>query len=216
MMRRLLQRRRARGFTLLEVMMAMAILAVSLAALVGHQSVAVQMSNFSNRVSQATFLAEGKLLDVEDKMLRDSMDVMDNCEQGDFRSEGFKRFKWKACGYLLEIDEGAGEALTEKFMALLGGMAGGSLPGGMPIGNGGGIGANPNVQMQMGMAVGLLPTIIQQLEDKIRKVRVEVSWEDQTGEHVVLLERFVTSLGMPASGTPPPADGEVVAPPVAP
>ncbi|MFN3197911.1 MAG: prepilin-type N-terminal cleavage/methylation domain-containing protein [Bradymonadia bacterium] len=202
--------RRARGFTLLEVMMAMAILAVSLSALVGHQSVAIQMSDYSNKASQATYLAEGKLLDVEDQMLRDSMDVLDNCDQGDFRREGLKRFKWKACGYKLEIQDGTAEALTEKFMALLGGLGGG-LPGGLGDAAGG-IAANPNVQGQLALAVGLLPTIIGQLEDKIRKVRVEVNWTDQTGDHVITLERFVTSLGMPASGTPPPADGEVVAP----
>lgn len=193
-----------KGFTLLEVMMAMAILAVSLSALIGHQSVAIQMSDYSNKSSQASFLAESKLLDVEDKMLRDSIDVFDNCEQGDFRSEGFKKFDWKACAYKLEMQDGAAEALTERFLAMLGGI-GGALPGND---SGSSLSSNDRLAGQIGQAVGILPTIITQLEDKLRKVRVEVSWSDQTGEHVLLLERFVTSLGMPPAGTPPPKDGE--------
>ena len=47
----------ARGFSLLEVLVAMAILVVALAALLGHQGVGIQMADFSNRVSQRGFVA---------------------------------------------------------------------------------------------------------------------------------------------------------------
>ena len=106
----------ARGFSLLEVLVAMAILVVALAALLGHQGVGIQMADFSNRVSQATMLAQGKMLDVEYALLTDSMDALDDCEDGDFREEGFRKFEWKACAYKLEMSDGAGDALAQQVL----------------------------------------------------------------------------------------------------
>ena len=96
-----------KGFTLLEVLIAMSLLALGLAALIGHQSVAVQMSHSSNQLGQANLLAQGKLLDLEHLLISESMDVLDNCEDGNFRREDFDEFEWKACAYKLEIDDGA-------------------------------------------------------------------------------------------------------------
>ena len=106
-------RRPQRGFTLLEVMIAMSILAMALVALLGHEGVAIQMSDYSNRLSQATLLAQGKFLDVEHTLLTDGMDTLDDCRDGDFRDEGFRRFEWKACGYPLEVAEGTADNLNE-------------------------------------------------------------------------------------------------------
>jgi len=77
------------------------------------------------------------------------------------------------------------------------GAAGGADPGG----------AMGNMMGQLAMATGAIPMFLQQLEDKIRKVRVEVSWRDQTKTRRVVVERFVTALGADsASGVPPPED----------
>jgi general secretion pathway protein I len=201
----------ARGFSLLEVLVAMAILVVALAALLGHQGVGIQMADFSNRVSQATMLAQGKMLDVEYALLTDSMDALDDCEDGDFREEGFRKFEWKACAYKLEMSDGAGDALAQQVMGMLAGF---QLPGAaagagddpMAAVGGGGLGAS--VQM----AMGALPTFLQLLEDKIRKVRVEVTWKDAVGDRSIVLERFVTTLGEDRTGSVP-KDGEAEADP---
>ncbi len=201
------RRPHARGFTLLEVMIAMSILILALAALLGHEGVAIQMSDYSNRVSQAAFLAQGKLLDVEHTVLKDSIDALDNCESGDFRDEGFRNFKWKACAYKLEIQEGASEQLTQRFLQLLSGFTG------VDIGNGGaeGMGGLEQAVGQISMATSMIPTFLQQLEEQIRKVRLEVTWKDMVGERTLVIERFVTVLGADAAGTPPPADGAAAA-----
>ena len=201
----------ARGFSLLEVLVAMAILVVALAALLGHQGVGIQMADFSNRVSQATMLAQGKMLDVEYALLTDSMDALDDCEDGDFREEGFRKFEWKACAYKLEMSDGAGDALAQQVMGMLAGF---QLPGAaagagddpMAAVGGGGLGAS--VQM----AMGALPTFLQLLDDKIRKVRVEVTWKDAVGDRSIVLERFVTTLGEDRTGSVP-KDGEAEADP---
>ena len=207
-----------KGFSLLEILIAMAILSFSLVALFGHQGVIIQSIDYSNRVSQAIFLLEGKLLDVKHKILSDSVDIYDNCEEGDFKDEGFRgrgvhEYRWKVCAFKLEIQEGASEQLTERLSSLLMGAGDGGGLGG--LGGLGGFGGNGNdpmaglerAQGQIAMASGMIPTFLQQLEDQIRKVQIEVSWRDQTQTRKVLLERFVTSLGSDSSGgEPPPED----------
>ena len=210
------------GFSLLEILIASSILAFALIALLGHQGVIIQASDYSNRVSQAIFLLEGKLLDVKHRILSDSVDVFDNCEDGDFKDEGFRGrnhngYQWKVCTFKLEIQEGASEQLTERLMGLLSGVAGGGEDGSAMTGIGGMNasqlgGLDPAAGMnramgQIAMASGMIPTFLQQLEDQIRKVRIEVSWRDQTQTRKVVLERFITSLGSDTSGgQPPPED----------
>jgi hypothetical protein len=151
-------------------------------------------------------LNKGKMLDVEYTLLTDSMDALDDCEDGDFREEGFRKFEWKACAYKLEMSDGAGDALAQQVMGMLAGF---QLPGAaagagdypMAAVGGGGLGAS--VQM----AMGALPTFLQLLEDKIRKVRVEVTWKDAVGDRSIVLERFVTTLGEDRTGNVP-KDGE--------
>jgi prepilin-type N-terminal cleavage/methylation domain-containing protein len=206
----------SKGFSLLEILIAMAILSFSLVALFGHQGVIIQSIDYSNRVSQAIFLLEGKLLDVKHKILTDSVDVYDNCDEGDFKDEGFRgrgiqEYRWKVCAFKLEIQDGASEQLTERLSSILMGAGdSGALSG---LGGLGGLGGNDpmagleRAQGQIAMASGMIPTFLQQLEDQIRKVQIEVSWRDQTQTRKVLLERFVTSLGSDSSGgEPPPED----------
>ena len=190
------------GFTLLEVMIALAIMAVALSALLGHEGVAVQMSDYSNRVSQANLLAYGKLLDLEHKLINDSIDVLDNCEDGDFRDEGFRRFTWKGCAFKLEIAEGAEESIAEQVLSGIAGAFGVNLanPDGM----------TQDQQKQLGQLqqmVAAIPYFMRKLEDKVRKVRLEVTWRDMLEDRMIIVERYVTLLGVNSGGRPPPADG---------
>ena len=160
-MKRALQR----GFTLLEVMIAMTILALALAALMGHESVAVQMSDYSNRVSQANLLAYGKLLDLEHYIVKEGMESLDNCEEGDFRNEGFRNFRWKACGYKLEIEDGATEQIADQVISGLAGTFG------INIGDPSSLSADQQRQIgQLQQGIAAIPFFLQKLEDKVRKL----------------------------------------------
>ena len=57
---------------------------------------------------------------------------------------------------------------------------------------------DPGAKMlgQIQMAVGAIPFFLQNLEDKVRKVRLVVKWRDAVADRTVILERFVTSLGV--------------------
>ena len=218
-----------KGFSLLEILIAMAVLAFSLVALSGTQMVAITSSEYSNKVSQAAFLLESKLLEVEHKILTDSIDIYDNCDSGDFRDEGFKSFSWEVCTEKLEFQEGASQQLAERFGAILFG-AGGDGNSGSTLNNLSGSGAlsqfgmnlseqqqqvgadgmNPLDKMmgQMAQAFDLIPTFLTPLEEQIRKVKLEVSWTHGTNQRrKIFVQRFITSLGAEGgNGAPPPED----------
>lgn len=188
-----------KGFTLLEVAIAMSILIVAMTALMGHEGIAIQMSDYSNKLSQATLLLQGKMLDVEYKLLKDGMDQLDDCEEGDFHEEEMRAFKWKACATKLEMSEGAPEQIVEQIKAALAGFT--------PMGAGDDKAAaniptpddmnNPMdaIGGNIEMIAGALPMLLQSLEDKVRKVRVEVTWKDAIAERSLVIERFITQLG---------------------
>ncbi|MFL5410893.1 MAG: prepilin-type N-terminal cleavage/methylation domain-containing protein, partial [Myxococcales bacterium] len=60
-----------RGFTLLEVMISLAILAVALVALSGLNGGAVQMQAYARRATQATLLLRGKMSDIEEQLQKE-------------------------------------------------------------------------------------------------------------------------------------------------
>ncbi len=84
------------GFTLLEVMIALAILAVSLVAISGINSGAINMHNYSKRLTLATLLARSKMADLEQKLQSDGLPTDDDDEEGSFEAEGFPEYRWQA------------------------------------------------------------------------------------------------------------------------
>lgn len=194
-----------RGFTLLEVLVAMSLLALGLAALLGHQAVSVQMSHSSNQLGQANLLAQGKLLDLEHTLTSESMDVLDNCDDGNFRKEDFDEFEWKACAYKLEIEDGAIEQIGEQLLSTLSGSMGLNFMDTESLSD-----DQAKLLGQATQFLGAIPIFLQRLEDKVRKVRLEITWNDAVGERSVVVERFVTSFGTSKKGAPPPKDGAAV------
>ena len=90
--------RDARGFTLLEVMVAMAILAISLVALSEINAGAIAMHSYAKKLNVATMLARQKMLDVETELDEKGLpsegeNISDN--EGTFEDQGFPQYKWK-------------------------------------------------------------------------------------------------------------------------
>jgi general secretion pathway protein I len=91
------ERRSEHGFTLLEVMIALAILAISLVALSDINAGAIAMHSYAKKLTVATFLAKGKMLDIESKLDAEGFPAeKDNIEpsEGNFEDEGFPDYKW--------------------------------------------------------------------------------------------------------------------------
>lgn len=87
----------SRGFTLLEVMVAMAILSMSLVALSEIDAGAIAMHTYAKKLNVATMLAREKMLDLEteldEKGLPAEGDNLDPSE-GTFEEEGFPSYTW--------------------------------------------------------------------------------------------------------------------------
>jgi len=91
-----------RGFTLLEVMIAMAILAISLVAVFRSQSQSLSMVNESRFLTTASLLAQGKMAETERKKPQELAS-----DSGDFGTD-FPDYIWR-----VEIKDTAFEFLKK-------------------------------------------------------------------------------------------------------
>ena len=90
-------RQGAGGFTLLEVMVALAILASTLIVLLQIITNNVRATNHAKLTTAATFLARNKMSDIEDQILYDGFSTEGESAQGTFKDEGkgYERFRWE-------------------------------------------------------------------------------------------------------------------------
>ena len=77
------------GFTLLEVMIAVAIIAIACTAILGSQSQSVSLASEAKFYTTATLLAQGKMAEIEIKRGQDLMS-----DSGDF-GEDFPGYSWR-------------------------------------------------------------------------------------------------------------------------
>ena len=85
-----------RGFTLLEVVVALAILGLALLAIFDLNAGAVNSHAYAKRLTVATMLARSKMTDLEQELYDKGFDADDQERSGDFKSEGWEAFTWKA------------------------------------------------------------------------------------------------------------------------
>lgn len=176
----------ARGFTLLEVMIALAILAVSFTALLGTQSQAMIITSYIRDVTVAGLLARGKLVELEHHYKTEGFGSFDEEEDGDFGDEGYPKFKWTVKLEKIEADEGVLEEITSQLpqdpeaikeqMTASGPFAGADL---------GGLNFNPSMIFQG------LPMFLEQLGEKVRRVSFKVEWpEGRKGKRSMSVNTF--------------------------
>ena len=90
------------GFTLLEVVIALAILSVSLVMLLTTNASSIDNASRSRDITIATLLARSKMIDLELLLADEGFTEGDQEENGDFNEEGYPEIKWKA--EIKEID----------------------------------------------------------------------------------------------------------------
>jgi len=175
-----------RGFTLLEVMVALAILAVSFTALLGTQSSAVVLTRYINGITIASMLARSKMFDLEHELRKDGFDAFgEDHESGDFGDEGHRDFKWEALIEKIELDEGSVERMLEGAPQtreeVVGKLADNPQLQGVDLS---GLNFNP------GMIYGFIPTAIEILGERVRKCTLTVTWKDGRRERSLEIHSY--------------------------
>ena len=171
-----------RGFTLLEVMVALSILAMGLTALSDVTGGALRNHVRASRLDQATLLARGKMVEVEERFERVGFRDFDQDEEGTFEAEGHADLRWS-----LQVVRPKVELGPERILGLLTGGAGGSgdglasLLGQLAPGAGEPQAVTPATAVVAGALQAQLTTLGEQIKKGVREVRLTVSWPEGKG-----------------------------------
>jgi len=198
-----------RGFTLLEVMISLAILAVGLVALGGLNGGAVAMHAYGRRATEATLLLRGKMLDVEDELQKNGFSDFDDEKHGDFTDEGAAGYAWSAEILKPDVQLDPGQLLS---LVTGGAQAPGQPASAGPVPVPATTSANA---LAAGPLAGVMQTqtktFIETLKKSVREVRLTVSWPDgkerrsvSASQVIVILPEMVgRTPGAPAPARPP-------------
>jgi prepilin-type N-terminal cleavage/methylation domain-containing protein len=174
-----MRRRDDGGFSLLEVMVSIAILAMALVVLARIVTSNVRATHHSRMMTAATFLARSKIAGLEQAILDYGFSEMDGEDKGDFTEEGYPHFRWYAAIQRVELPtDGAQkvqQAATQQKMGVTG--------------------MNP-MQMLTGFMGGFMTTLMEPIrvgiQESVRRLTVKVMWNemgrpDQSFEVVAFL-----------------------------
>ncbi|RKH05743.1 prepilin-type N-terminal cleavage/methylation domain-containing protein [Corallococcus sp. CA053C] len=199
---------RRSGFTLLETMVAMAILSVALMAIFDLNAGAVSNHVYTKRLTVASLLARSKMTDLEQKLYDDGFDVDDDEQSGDFSDDGWPQFKWRAriiapktdgvtpdqlIGAIFNLPMGGGGDSGDPLGGLAGLFGGGGGDKGTPPG--GSTTSSPMGASAMSMAQPMFTQMVDQLTKAVREVHLTVYWKEGTQVESVDVVTHVVSLG---------------------
>lgn len=115
----------SRGFTLLEVCVALAVLAIGLVSVIDINAGAARLHEQSMHLTVGTLLAKAKMIDLEQKLNEDGFSDFDQQIDGTFDEQGHPEIRWHA--EILKPDTAkANDQLTQLITGAMGGGAGGS------------------------------------------------------------------------------------------
>jgi len=198
--------RAPRGFTLLEVVVALAILSMALMAVFNLNGGAIANHAYAKRVTVASLLSRSKMIDLEQQLFEDGLPAQDDEESGDFSQEGWPSYKWRAriiaprttgvsteklLGALFNLPMGGGES-GDVGMDAMAAMFGGG--GDAAAGAAGGMAGMMGGAMA-GMAQQQLTQFLEQITQTVREVHLTVSWKAGTEVETLDVVTHVVSMG---------------------
>ena len=197
------RRVRHAGFTLLEVMVAVAILALSLTAIFSSQVGAMRTAARSRHINTATLLARCKMGELEEQFASEGLPAIDDkgrdecCEGAEM--VGY-RCEWSVDRVVLPGDTGAEGEEGEEGEGGLPGMGEGDGPA-LAMGDflGGGTDTSGLAEMAIGLAY---PVLKPHIEEQVRRVTVEVFWAEGESERSFDVVQYVVGEQPPAAPEP--------------
>jgi general secretion pathway protein I len=203
-----LKRASVAGFTLLEVLMAIAILGLGLSVLMGAQTGLFANAKRAERLSIATNVARCRMSELELELMQKGYPMIDQENEGDCcmgESEDGFRCSWKvqrvelpeASGMEGDADGGVDSANTGAFGPLLDLQENATALGegadisalAENLGTASSTGTDGLVSMVMGF---VYPSLKPMLEASIRKIVVTVAWKEGIKERTLVVTQFVT------------------------
>lgn len=176
---------RGLGYSLIEVLIALAVLSSALTVLMGTMANSGQQAVFSNQLTQASLLARSKMTDIEYELMEDGFSTSDRSFSGTFRDEGHPEFRWEALVEPVEIPDDAKDAFLAQLNA--------QLFGGMDA-QGGAMQGNAAFSSMLPMMVSMLPEMLNQIGTKIRRVKLTVYFDFGGKEFPVEVTQYLVDL----------------------
>ena len=214
-------RRGEAGFTLLEVIVSLAILGLALMAIFDLNAGAVAMHAYTKKLTVASMLARSKMIDIEQDLYDKGLNSDDEERSGDFSDEGWSSFKWRAkilaprtqgvsseqlISALFNIPLTGDGAKDSPLSALFGSLGSSSnspkpaTPGSSnPLGSVLSAGGSSSSSGTSALGSGLMQTQFNQMIDQItkavREVQLTVSWREGKQLETLDLVTHVVSMG---------------------
>lgn len=206
------------AFTLLEVMVAVTILAVSLASIFSSEAGAIRVAGRARHMTTASLLARCKMGELEEHLVRDGLPAVsengtDECCE-DAEVPGFE-CEWEVSRIVLpdqnaeggdedEEGEGGGGGVAGALAGILGGGGGEesraatngppsveSLMSGSMLGGGG------DMISQLAMQF-VFPSLKLTIEEQVRRAQVRVHWHEGDAEQSFEITQYVIAEQPPA------------------
>ncbi len=181
-----------RGFSLLEVMVSLAILGMALVIISRIVTGNVRATNHSRMTTAATFLARTRISMMEQSLLEYGFTELDGEDTGTFADEGYPSFRWYTDVERIELPANAGQQVQQAASKAT-------------------MSNNP-MEVLSGFMGGFMSTLMEPirlgLQESVRKLTVRVKWDEagkpeQSIEVVNFLtdpSRLETAVTLAASG----------------
>jgi general secretion pathway protein I len=159
------------GFTLLEIMVALAILGLTLVVLLGIVTNNNRATHHARMTTTATFLARQKMVEVEDDVLYDGFTNSDQIDNGTFKDAGLPQYRWETLIERVELPTD----LAQKTQDASNTKAQES---------------KDPMSMMSGMMGGIMSSFVDPirigLQESVRRVTVRVSWDEASRPNQLL------------------------------
>jgi len=194
-----------RGFTLLEVMISLAILALALTTITGINANSFESSNYARGLTVATLLARSKMLDIELELQEDGFSEGVRTLDGDFSDEGYDDVEWEVIIRPIDVDitklvrsffggDVSAESLPDQMQAFLGAQQGVSREEIAEQGES--VGADQLQAMMGGQGLEVVfRQVSETLGNSIREIVLDISWGPKRYRESVRFVQYVTTTG---------------------